>query len=96
MNKEKVNQVVGNGIFLAIVIYLVLLLFGLFGSKWFISFFISDTQVIEIGPEYLMICSFLLLGSISFTIYERFLQATGKTVYSTIAQVSGAITNIVF
>lgn len=48
------------------------------------------------GTNYLMICSSLSLGSIGFTIYERFLQATGKTLYSTISQVSGAIINIVF
>lgn len=95
-NKEKVNRVAGNGIFLSLVIYLVFLLFGLFGSKRFISLFTSDTQVIEMGTEYLAICSSLSLGSIGFTIYERFLQATGKTVYSTVAQISGAAVNIVF
>lgn len=95
-NVEKVNRVAGNGIFLSLVIYAVFLLFGLFGSKAFISLFTSDTQVIEMGTEYLTICSSLSLGSIGFTIYERFLQATGKTVYSTIAQISGAVVNIVF
>lgn len=95
-NKEKVNQVAGNGIFLSLVIYAVFLLFGLFGSEWFISLFTEDAQVIEMGKEYLMICSSLSLGSIGFTIYERFLQATGKTMYSTIAQISGAVVNIVF
>lgn len=95
-NKEKVNQVAGNGIFLGIVIYFVFLLFGLFGSKWFISLFTNNLNVIEMGAEYLMICSSLSLGSIGFTIYERFLQATGKTMYSTIAQISGALVNILF
>lgn len=95
-NKEKVNQVAGNGIFLLLVIYVAFLLFGLFGSKLFISFFTDNLQVIEMGTEYLMICTSLSLGSIGFTIYERFLQATGKTMYSTIAQVSGAVINIVF
>lgn len=95
-NKEKVNQVAGNGIFLSLVIYLVFLLFGLFGSKWFISLFTDNAPVIEMGSEYLMICSTLSFGSIGFTIYERFLQATGKTMYSTIAQISGAVVNIVF
>lgn len=95
-NSEKVNQVAGYGIFLSIVIYLVFLLFGLFGSRWFISLFTKNPQVIEMGTSYLFICTTLSLGSIGFTIYERFLQATGKTMYSTIAQVSGAITNIIF
>lgn len=95
-NKEKVNRVAGNGIFLSLVIYLVFLLFGLFGSERFISLFTDNEQVVEMGSEYLTICTSLSLGSIGFTIYERFLQATGKTMCSTIAQISGAVVNIVF
>lgn len=95
-DKEKVNKVAGNGIFLALVIYLVFLIFGLFGSNWFISLFTKNEEVIKMGGSYLMICSSLSLGAIGFAIYERFLQATGKTMYSTIAQISGAIINIVF
>ncbi len=95
-NKEKVNKVAGNGIFLALVIYLVFLIFGLVGSNWFISLFTKNEEVIKMGGSYLMICSSLSLGAIGFAIYERFLQATGKTIYSTIAQISGAVVNIVF
>lgn len=95
-NKEMVNRIAGNGIFLAVVIYFVFLLFGLFGTNWFISLFTDNNQVIEMGAGYLKICCVLSLGSIGFAIYERFLQATGKTLYSTIAQISGAIINILF
>lgn len=95
-DKEKVNKVAGNGIFLALVIYFVFLIFGLFCSNWFISLFTKNKEVIKMGGSYLMICSSLSLGAIGFAIYERFLQATGKTIYSTIAQISGAVTNIVF
>lgn len=48
------------------------------------------------GGTYLQICSSLSLGAIGFAIYERFLQATGKTIHSTIAQIAGAVINIVF
>lgn len=92
--RDKVSQVAGNGIFLCIVIYTVFLLFGIFGSEWFISLFTSDITVISMGTSYLKICTCLSLGSIGFTIYERFLQATGKTLYSTIAQISGALANV--
>lgn len=95
-NKEMVNKTAGNGIFLALVIYLVFLLFGLFGARWFISLFTNNLETIDLGSSYLMICSTLSLGSIGYAIYERFLQATGKTLYSTIAQISGAVINIVF
>lgn len=94
-DSERVNKTAGNGIFLSLVIYAVFLLFGLFLSKWFISLFTKDETVVEMGTTYLKICCCLSLGSIGYTVYERFLQATGKTMYSTIAQVSGAVCNIV-
>ena len=94
-NKEKVNRIAGTGIFLSICIYIIFLLFGLFGSRWFISLFTSDKEIIEMGTTYLKICTCLSLGSIGYTVYERFLQATGKTLLSTISQISGAVTNII-
>lgn len=94
-NSEKVKAVAGNGIFLALVIYAVFLAFGAFGARWFIGLFTDHAAVLEMGTEYLRICTCLSLGSIGFTIYERFLQATGKTLYSTISQISGAVANII-
>lgn len=92
---EKVNKIAGNGIMLGIIIYLFFLLFGIFCSGWFISLFTDNELVIEMGKGYLTICSSLSVGSIGFTIYERFLQSTGKTMYSTISQIGGALINIV-
>lgn len=94
-DSEKVNKIAGNGILLSICIYLVFLAFGLFGSRWFISLFTKDVEIIKMGTIYLKICTCLSLGSIGYTVYERFLQATGKTMLSTISQISGAITNII-
>lgn len=95
-NQEKVNKIAGNGIFLSICIFIVFLLFGLFGSEWFISLFAGGNQdVIFMGTTYLKICTCLSLGSIGYTVYERFLQATGKTMLSTISQISGAVANII-
>ena len=47
------------------------------------------------GISYLSICSVVSFGIVLFSIYEKLLQSTGKTIYSTIAQVSGAVVNIV-
>lgn len=56
-NNQKVNKVAGNGIFLSICIFIVFLLFGIFGSEWFISLFANgNTQVITMGTTYLQIC----------------------------------------
>ena len=94
-DKNKVNKIAGNRIFLSICIYIFFLIFGLFFSKWFISLFTNDKEIIKMGTTYLKICTCLSLGSIGYTVYERFLQATGKTMLSTISQISGAVTNIV-
>ena len=95
-NREKANRTVGNGIFLGLVIYAVFLLFGLFGARPFIAMQAKgDALVTEIGTKYLMICTTCSFGAIGFTIYERFLQSTGKTLFSTIAQISGAAANII-
>lgn len=93
-NKKTVDAVAGNGIFLCFFIYLPFLLFGLFFSGWFIGLFSDNPDVLRMGTSYLRICTCLSLGSIGFAVYERFLQATGKTMYSTIAQISGAAANI--
>ena len=95
-NQEKVNKVAGNGIFLSICIYLIFLVFGVFGSEWFISLFAGgNAEVISMGTTYLKICTCFSLGAIGYTVYERFLQSTGKTLLSTISQISGAVANIV-
>lgn len=94
-NSVGAAKVAGNGIFLSLVIYLVFLLFGLFGSKWFISIQANGNEkIIEMGQTYLFITCTLSLGAIGFTVYERFLQATGKTMFSTLSQVIGALINI--
>lgn len=95
-NNEKVNKIAGNGIFLSVCIFIAFLLLGAFGSKWFISIFAGgNEQVISMGTTYLQICCCLSFGAIGYTVYERFLQSTGKTMLSTISQISGAVVNII-
>ena len=95
-DKEKADKVVGNGIFLAICFYVLFLLFGIFGARPFIAMQADgNEQVIKMGGDYLAICCYFSIGAIGYGIVERFLQSTGKTLYSTIAQISGAVTNIV-
>ncbi len=95
-NSILANKVAGNGIFLSIVIYAVFLVFGVFFAKSFITLFANgDASVISLGTSYLRIVTILSFGGIAFTVFERLLQATGKTVYSMAAQISGAVTNII-
>lgn len=94
-DEEKVAKAAGNGVSLALIIYLVFLLFGLFGVKAYIGSQTKDEVVLEMGISYLSICSVVSVGIILFSIYEKLLQSTGRTMYSTIAQITGAVVNIV-
>lgn len=94
-DREKVNKVAGNALFLGCVIYIVFLLFGIFGVNIYISSQTSNEMIKQMAIDYLRICSVVSMGIVFFAIFEKLLQATGKSVYSTIAQVAGAITNII-
>lgn len=94
-NKEKAAKVAGNSLFLGIVIYVVCMLFGFFGVRAYIASQTVDAQVLSMGVNYLQICCVLSFGIIFFSLFEKLLQATGRSLYSTIGQVTGAIINIV-
>ena len=92
---KKVARVAGNSLFLGGIIYVVCLLFGIFGVKAYISSQAIDPEVISMGTTYLRICCVLSFGSIFFSLFEKLLQATGRSLYSTIGQVAGAVINII-
>lgn len=94
-DKEKASKVSGNAVFLAIVIYIIFLVFGLFGVKLYITSQTSNKLVYDMAVNYLKICCIASIGIVFFSIYEKLLQATGHSMYSTIAQIAGAVTNII-
>lgn len=94
-NRHKASCIAGNSIFLGICTYVVFLFFGIFGVKAYISSQTSDAVILQMGESYLRICTVLSLGVVLYMIYEKLLQATGKTMLSTIAQIAGALTNII-
>ena len=94
-NSKKAAKVAGNSLFLGVIIYVVCLLFGIFGAKAYISSQTTDAEVLEMGVSYLRICCVISFGIIFFSLFEKLLQATGRSLYSTIGQVVGAVVNII-
>ena len=92
---EKASQTAGNGIFLMAVVYIAFLLFGLFGTSAYISTQTKNPVIEEMATNYIRICCCFSFGILFFSLYEKVLQATGKSMYSTIAQITGAVVNIV-
>lgn len=94
-NKEKASRVAGNAIFLGIVICALIMLFGIFGVKAYIGSQTKNAQIAEMAVSYLQICCIVSFGIVFFSIFEKLLQATGRSVQSTVAQIAGAVTNII-
>ena len=94
-NRKKASKVAGNSLFLGLIIYIVCFLFGIFGVNTYISSQTTNPEVMEMASSYLRICCVISFGIIFFSLFEKLLQATGKSLYSTIGQVLGAVVNIV-
>mgnify|MGYP002762551115 FL=1 len=94
-NNKKAARVAGNSLFLGMIIYVLCLLFGIFGVNTYISSQTADPEVISMGTSYLRICCVISFGIIFFSLFEKLLQATGRSLYSTIGQVVGAVVNII-
>ena len=94
-DSELAARTAGNGMFLSAVIYAVFLLFGIFGTDAYVGSQTSNPEVYSMCMDYLRICCCASFGIVFFPCFEKLLQATGRSLFSTIAQVAGAVTNIV-
>lgn len=92
---ERANKAAGNAAFLVFIITIVFVLFGIFGVKPYIESQTTNTMIAQMGTDYLRICCILSFGMMFFAVYEKLLQSTGHSMYSTIAQISGAVVNII-
>ena len=94
-NGEQAGKAAGNAVFLAFVIYLIFLIFGITGAESYINSQTANPEIAEMGIDYIRICCVLSFGMSFFSVYEKLLQSTGNSLYSTIAQILGAVTNII-
>lgn len=92
---KKASKVAGNSIFLGVVIYILFLLFGLFGAGFYASTQTTNLEIKEMVVTYLQICCIISMGIVFFAIFEKLLQATGHSMYSTVAQITGAVINVI-
>ena len=93
--RQRADQVANNGVFLAVVGFVISAVLGLTCSD---LFFRSQTQVesiIRMGNDYLRIVTVGSLGMFCQIMYERLLQGTGRSILSMYTQGLGAIINIV-
>lgn len=92
---SQVNKIANNGLLLAFLSFIAFFMMGLLLSDKLITIQTDNQEIISHGPVYLRICLMGSLGIFTHLMFERLLQATGKTMYTMIAQISGALMNII-
>ena len=95
-NQRMVDESARQGFFLEMCAALLFVVIGFLGSGMFIRSQSDNPAIIADGITYLKICIGICPFCFAAIYFERLLQATGKTKLSMIAQMTGAIINIIF
>ena len=93
--QDAANEAAATGLVLTVLSSLVFVIWGLVGSRAFIAMFTDDPQILADGTAYLQICQIYATGIFLATFFQRMLQATGRTVSSMLAQMAGALANLI-
>ena len=94
-NQDMADKTANNSIFLAVMSYIVFLIFALVGTETFFKLQTDIPEIIEYGKNYLFICAALSFGIFGQIACDRLLQATGRTFYTMFTQGIGAVINII-
>lgn len=92
---EGANAAAKNGIFLAVVCYLIFAVISTSLSDLFLRVQTADPQIRTYGTTYMRIISVCCIGVYMQMMMERLLQSTGRTVMTMITQSVGALINLV-
>ena len=94
-NHEMTNFAAGNGLLLAAICTVAFMIFGMVGVRPYYMMQNTSIETAEAGIAYTSLCCLLTGGIFLEILFERLLQATGRTFHTMITQGVGAITNIV-
>ena len=94
-NQEHVNHTATNSVFIFLMTALIFMIGGLTLSHLFFTVQTSNAEIVTAGTQYSMIVVGCSIGLFSQFLFERLLQATGRTIHTMITQGLGAIINII-
>ncbi|MBR4079969.1 MAG: MATE family efflux transporter [Christensenellaceae bacterium] len=92
---DKANSYATNAIILCGLSCIVIMLFGIFGTRWFFEMQTDIQEIVDYGYNYLSIICIVSFGMFGQIILERVLQSTGKTIFTMFSQGIGAVINII-
>lgn len=93
--QKEVNQTAMHGIVLGIGFYALILLFGIFCVRSFYTVQTNDAEIVSMGIDYLTVICVFGFGQMFQLIFEKILQSTGRTSYTMVMQIVGAVINII-
>lgn len=94
-NFDAANKAAVNGVFLALCSWIVFALLGGLFSRTFMELQTNVADIADYGTTYLTLVSVASFGMMFQICFERLLQSTGKTIFTMISQVLGAIVNLI-
>ncbi len=94
-NQEEADRFAAMGILLEMAAMLVMVIFGLTFSRRFFVLQTADATIIQHGEDYLFWVCVVSVGLFGQVLGERLLCSTGKTIYSMVSQITGAVINII-
>lgn len=94
-NQDHVNHTATNSVFIFLMTALIFMVGGLTLSHFFFTVQTSNAEIVTAGTQYSMIVVGCSIGLFSQFLFERLLQATGRTIHTMITQGLGAIINII-
>ena len=93
---DQADRAANNGVFVILCSYIVFALIGILFAETFISMQTPVPEIREMGTTYLRIVCLFSFGIFFQMTFERLLQSTGRTFYSMVSQMSGAVINLIF
>lgn len=94
-NQDHVNQTAVNSVFIFLVTAVIFMIAGLTLSNLFFNVQTTNTEIVNAGTQYSMIVVGCSIGLFCQFLFERLLQATGRTLFTMVTQGLGAIVNII-
>jgi putative MATE family efflux protein len=90
-----VENVATTGLLLSLLSTAVFVLLGLTCTGKFVHAFTQNETIAAYSEQYLSICMIFCVGSLTSTMFQRFLQAVGDAFYSMVSLIAGAVTNLI-
>ena len=94
-NMETARSIVQHSALLAVFSYLPFLFVGLFFTRNYFMLQTADAEIIRYGTDYMSVCLVFSVSMFGQQLFEKLLEASGRSVFSMASQLIGAAVNLI-